>query len=64
VSKAEGGHVAPTVYREMILQICADYPGLPEPRSMTMTEIRFFYEGTRASLKKATAPKQPSIKPR
>lgn len=41
----------------MLLQVCTDYPGLPDPRTLTMSEIRFFYEGRRASLKKATAPR-------
>ncbi|MFW6031047.1 MAG: hypothetical protein ACOC9T_00530 [Myxococcota bacterium] len=50
-------HTLPNVYREMLLQICSDYPGLPDPRTLTMTEIRFFYEGLRANLKKHTAPK-------
>ena len=27
-----------------ILQICTDYNGLPDIRTMTLNEIRFFYE--------------------
>jgi len=42
------------VYREMLLQICSDYPGLPDPRTLSMQEIRFFYNGIREALKKHT----------
>lgn len=45
------------VYREMLLQICSDYPGLPDPRELSLTEIRFFYGGLRPGLKKHTAAK-------
>jgi hypothetical protein len=41
----------------MLLQICADYPGLPDPRTLSMTEIEFFYEGIRASLREASKPR-------
>lgn len=47
-------HTRPNVYREMIRQICADYPGLPDVREMTETEIEFFYDGLRPALRKAT----------
>jgi hypothetical protein len=40
----------------MLLQICRDYPGLPDPRSLTMSEIRFFYEGLRSELRRFTKP--------
>lgn len=56
---ARGGvpmHTRPNVYREMIRQICADYPGLPDVREMTETEIEFFYDGLRPALRKATTP--------
>ena len=49
------------VYREMILQITRDYGGLPDPRGLTNTEIRFFYDGLRPELHKAT---RPQVKPR
>jgi len=39
----------------MLRQICMDYPGLPDPRTLTMTEIEFFYDGLRPSLKKLGA---------
>jgi len=44
------------VYREMLLQICRDYPGLPDPRTLTEAEIRFFYDGLRAELRDHTDP--------
>ena len=47
----KGGNTGQTVYREMILQICRDYPGLPDVRSLTINEIRFFYDGLRPELK-------------
>lgn len=46
------------VYREMLWQICRDYPGLPDPRSLTVEEICFFYEGLRAELREHTKPKR------
>ena len=50
-------HVIPRVYGEMLLQICRDYRGLPDPRTLSLSEIRFFYEGLRGELKKHTRPK-------
>jgi hypothetical protein len=38
----------------MLLQICRDYPGLPDPRTMTLAEIRFFYDGLRPELRETT----------
>lgn len=38
----------------MVLQICRDYPGLPDVRTLTDTEIRFFYDGIRKDLQRAT----------
>jgi len=43
----------------MLLQICSDYPGIGDPRELTLTEIRYFYNGLRASLKKHTGAKKP-----
>lgn len=51
-------HTLLPVYGEMLLQICRDYPGIPDSRTLTMAEIRFFYEGLRAELKKYTSPKK------
>lgn len=42
------------IHREMILQIATDYPGLPDVRTLTLSQIRFFYEGVRARLEEAT----------
>lgn len=44
-------------YREMLLQCARDYPGLPDPRTMTIPEIVFFYEGLRPELKKYSQPR-------
>ena len=49
----EGGHSRLAVYREMLLQITRDYNGLPDVRTLKASEIRFFYEGLRAELKKS-----------
>lgn len=51
------GHTADRVHREMLLQVCRDYPGLPDPRTLKAREIRFFFEGLRAELKEHTKPK-------
>lgn len=48
------GHVINLVYTEMLLQICRDYPGLPDPRTLRFREIKFFYNGLRAELIKHT----------
>lgn len=53
-------HTLLPVYGEMLLQICRDYPGLPDARSLTLSEIRFFYEGMRATLKRRTQPPKQS----
>jgi hypothetical protein len=42
------------VYREMLLQICRDYTGLPDPRTLTLVEIAFFYEALREELHRRT----------
>lgn len=57
-------HTIPNVYREALLQICSDYPGLPDPRTLTILEIRFFYEGLRRTLKEHTRPKDKPRPPR
>jgi hypothetical protein len=31
--------------QEMLLQIAAEYPGLPDVRTLSTHEIRFFYSG-------------------
>lgn len=37
----------------MMIQICREYPGLPDIRTLELYEIRFFYEGLRPDLLKA-----------
>ncbi len=34
----------------MLKQICRDYATLPDPRSLELYEIRFFYDGLRPEL--------------
>lgn len=55
-------HTVPNVYREMLLQICREYPGLPDPRTLTMSEVRFFYAPLLPELKRQTTP--PTTKPK
>lgn len=43
-------HTIPIVFRAMLIQVCLDYPGLPDARTLTLSEIRFFYDGIRESL--------------
>ncbi|HEY8946455.1 MAG TPA: hypothetical protein VIM73_19525 [Polyangiaceae bacterium] len=50
-------HTLPAVYGEMILQICSAFPGLPDVRTMTLSEIRWFYDGERPMLREHTKPK-------
>ncbi len=52
-----GGHTFQNVYTEMLYQICRDYSGLPDVRTLTAYEIRWFYDGLRAELKEHTKPK-------
>lgn len=47
----------PIVYGEMVLQIARDYPGLPDVRSMRLSDIRFFFEALRDELKRNTIPR-------
>jgi hypothetical protein len=49
-----GRHRVVAVYTEMLLQVSREYPGLPDPRTMTLDEIRFFYNGLRNDLRNAT----------
>ena len=44
-------HTRCNVFRTMLLQICRDYPGLPDPRTLEESEIEFFYDGLRSELK-------------
>jgi len=49
-----GRHRIVAVYSEMLLQIAREYPGLPDPRTMELEEIRFFYNGLRGDLRRAS----------
>lgn len=51
-------HTCSNVYPEMLLEICRWYSALPDPRTLTLTEIRFFFEGIRPSLHEATKPRK------
>lgn len=42
----------------MLLHVCRFYASLPDPRTLTMGELRFFYDGIRKDLKRATKPKK------
>lgn len=53
----KGQHNFTNVYTEMFLQICRDYSSLPDPRTLRMSEIRFYYDGLRSELKEHTRPK-------
>ena len=57
LSDGDDGNIFQLVYAEMLLQICRDYPGLPDPRTLQAREIRFFYDGLRGELKEHTKPK-------
>lgn len=60
----EPQHTLVRVYSEMLLQIARDYAGLPDVRTLTLTQIRFFYNGLRAELKKHSRPTPTPSKPR
>jgi hypothetical protein len=49
-------HRLDAVYGEMLIQISLDFAGLPDPRELTLSEIRFFYNGLREILKQRTKP--------
>lgn len=51
-----GAHSRSLVYGEMLLQVSRDYSGLPDPRTLSSSEIVWFYDGLRAELKAATKP--------
>ena len=49
-----GGHGYFPVHVEMLLQICAEYAGLPDVRTLRASEIRLFYNGIREALQQRT----------
>jgi len=51
------GHILSLVYQEMMLQICLDYSSIPDVRTLSMSEIRFFYNGIRSKLQSETKPR-------
>lgn len=53
----KGKHTMINVYSEMFLQVCQDYHSLPDPRTLELYEIEFYYNGRRKSLQEATKPR-------
>ena len=51
-------HTCSVVHRSMLWQICRDYSTLPDPRTLTVTEIVFWYGGLRAELCERTKPRK------
>jgi hypothetical protein len=51
-------HTSSRVHRTMLWQICRDYSTLPDPRTLTITEIVFWYAGLRADLYERTRPRK------
>ena len=51
-------HTRVQVYSAMFLQVCRDYSTLPDLRTLSGAEIRFFYNGLRPELKEGTKPKK------
>jgi hypothetical protein len=45
------------VYGEMFLQICRMYPGLSDAKTLTISEIRSFYDGLENELIELTKPR-------
>lgn len=52
----DGANTFAAVYGEMLRQIARDYNGLPDARTLTASDILFFYDGLRAELRAHTAP--------
>jgi len=46
------------VYPAMMTQVVRDYSGIPDYRTLTDTEIRFFYDQLRPELRRATKPQK------
>jgi hypothetical protein len=63
-SRGDPNHTYFTVHGEMLLQICRDYAGLPDYRTLSASEVRFFYNGLRHDLYLRTKPAPPPKKPR
>jgi hypothetical protein len=41
----------------MFLQICLEFSSLPDPRTLAISEVKFYYEGIKETLKEHTKPK-------
>lgn len=52
VAKRDGGNRFTTVHRQMALVIARNYPGAPDVRTMTASQIRLFYDALRPELTK------------
>ncbi len=46
----DGGNLFTSVYRSMLLQICRDFPGLPDVRALSAGQIKFFYQALKPEL--------------
>jgi hypothetical protein len=49
-------HLVLFVFSEMLRQITRDYGSLPDPRTLSIDEIAWWYEGLIPELKKFTTP--------
>lgn len=52
VPARDGGNRFESVYIPMMLQICRDYAGLPDVRTLKASQIRLFYEALRPELER------------
>jgi hypothetical protein len=52
------GHTIFNVYAEMLMQISRDYNCLPPVDTLTMSDIRWWYNGLRAELQERTKPRE------
>lgn len=50
-------HTMSTAYGEMLRQVMRDYSGLPPFWELSLSDIRFLYEGLRDELKAITKPR-------
>ncbi len=48
------GHTVAAVHRTMLWQICLDYRFGSDPRTLTVSEILFWYDGLRPTLRERT----------
>jgi len=50
-------HKLAPVYLEMWMQIQIEYPSLPPPKSLTLSEVQTYYDFIRGDLKDRTRPR-------